>query len=114
MIVQGATWLSFLRTCRVLGCLLAWRECFRQDGEQLFSDVSEISARISCGFMVDEGFFRLGSGSFSREGFGVSFLSLADGLEGGNGAVGFAFYFVVFFFGIIGLAEILDLIHELR
>jgi hypothetical protein len=76
--------------------------------------MSEISTRISSGFMLDASFFRLGSGSFSGEGFGVSFLLLADGLEGGNGAVGFAFYFVPFFFGIIGLAEILDLIHELK
>ena len=56
--------------------------------------MSEISARVSCGFTLVAGFFRLGSGSFSGEGFGVSFLLLADGLEGGNGAVGFSFYFV--------------------
>jgi hypothetical protein len=75
--------------------------------------MSEISARISCGFMLNAAFFRLWSGSYSGEGFGVSFLLLADGLEGGNGAVG-GFYFVLFFFGIIGSAESLDLIHELN
>jgi hypothetical protein len=29
-------------------------------------------------------------------------LLLADGLEGGNGAVGFSFYFVFFLFKVIG------------